>query len=64
MNRTVRMTENGLVRARPDPAGAPVGLALRGDVLPVAGPPAPGGWLPVLYRGRRGWVAKRLVNEE
>ena len=64
MSSAVRMAENGLVRARPDPAGAPLGLALRGDVLPAAGGSARGGWLPVLYRGRRGWVAKRLANEE
>ena len=56
------MAANALVRACPSAAGAPLGLALKGDALPAAGAAAPGGWLPVFYRGRRGWVAKRFVK--
>lgn len=56
------MAANALVRARPSAAGTPLGLALKGDVLPAAGAAAHGGWLPVIYRGRRGWVAERLVQ--
>lgn len=60
----VRIAADALVRARPDAAGAPLGLALRGDALPAADPPAAGGWRAVLYRGRRGWVAERFLKME
>ena len=53
--RTITMEENAFLRAAPDPNARAVGLALRGDVLPAAGPPADG-YAPVGYRGGVAWV--------
>ena len=51
------------VRSRPRAGAAPLGVAKRGDALPRADRPARPGWVPVVYRGRLGWVSEKYIQK-
>ena len=54
--------QNGFVRDVPGVAGSVLGVMKRGEVLPRASQPSRDGWLAVVYRGDRAWVAERFVD--
>ena len=58
----VRCRENCFVRAAPSAAGMARGAMKRGEALPGGGNASRGGWLAVIYRGKKGWVSGRFAE--
>lgn len=50
------------LRASPNAASEQIGRIPWGDVLPVTGRSADGGWYQTVFRGTTGWVAIQFVN--
>ena len=60
----VLLRENCFVRGAPSASGAVLGVAKRGDALPLGGTESSGDWLSVAYLGGEGWVSGRFADRE